>query len=187
MKSKILASVAILLMATGTQNSFCVGNFWADVEKVWGEEQTRIEHAFKSAYLVKSITENKNVLEVKLSLPGFKKDEISISITDGILKVDAKKKVSEEKNENEKDKKYIYRSKESTQASIRLDLKPYGIHTLDSKDVKNIKATHEDGILKLSIPKKDTDKGGITVEIQETEKEASKETVADVGVEAEEK
>lgn len=84
--------------------------------------------------------------EVDIDLPGFKKDEISAELNDGYLTVSASKGL--DKDEKAKDGKYIRRERYAG-AMSRSFYVGYGV-TRDE-----IKAKYEDGILKLSVPKKD--------------------------------
>lgn len=84
--------------------------------------------------------------EVDIDLPGFKKDEISAELNDGYLTVSASKGL--DKDEKAKDGKYIRRERYAG-AMSRSFYVGYGV-TQDE-----IKAKYEDGILKLSVPKKD--------------------------------
>lgn len=84
--------------------------------------------------------------EVDIDLPGFKKDEISAELKDGYLTVSASKGL--DKDEKAKDGKYIRRERYAG-AMSRSFYVGYGV-TQDE-----IKAKYEDGILRLSVPKKD--------------------------------
>lgn len=84
--------------------------------------------------------------EIDMDLPGFKKDEIQIQLKDGYLSISAAKGL----NKDEKDSEGNYIRRERYAGSMTRSF-------FVGKDVKDseIHAKFEDGILKLSIPKKD--------------------------------
>ena len=101
-----------------------------------------------AANLMKTdIKEFDDKYEVEIDLPGFKKDEVQVELRDGYLVVSAEKGL----DEDEKDKKsgkYLRRERYagSCQRSFYV-----------GEDVtqEDIKAKYEDGILRLSVPKKE--------------------------------
>ena len=87
--------------------------------------------------------------EVDIDLPGFKKDEIQAQLKDGYLTVSAAKGL----DKDEKDKKGNYISQERYAGAMSRSF-----YVGDDVSQEEIKAKYEDGILKLSIPKKSGDK-----------------------------
>ena len=85
--------------------------------------------------------------EVDIDLPGFKKDEISAKLDDGYLTISASKGL--DKDEKNKEGKYI-RKERYTGAMSR------SFYVGGAVTEEDIKAKYEDGILRLSIPKKET-------------------------------
>ena len=87
--------------------------------------------------------------EVDIDLPGFKKDEINLSLDNGYLTVSAAKGL--DKDEEDKKGKLIRRERYvgSMQRSF------YVGSGLTEEDIK---ARFEDGVLKLSVPKAETKK-----------------------------
>lgn len=84
--------------------------------------------------------------EVDIDLPGFKKDEISAKLEDGYLTISAAKGLDkEEKKENDR-----YIRKERYAGSMSRSF-----YVGDGITQEDIKAKYEDGILKLSVPKKE--------------------------------
>ena len=83
--------------------------------------------------------------ELDIDLPGFKKDEITAELKDGYLTVSAAK--GTDNDEKNKDGKYI-RKERYVGSMTRSFYVGEGLHQDD------IHAKYEDGILKLSIPKK---------------------------------
>ena len=92
------------------------------------------------------IRETDEGYELDIDLPGFKKDEIQAELKNGYLTVSGAKGL--DKDEQNKKGEYIRRERYSGSMSRSFYV---GEH-LNEEDIK---AKYEDGILKLSIPKKD--------------------------------
>ena len=84
--------------------------------------------------------------EVDIDLPGFKKDEISAKLDDGYLTISASKGL--DKDEKNKEGKYIRKERYAGAMSR-------SFYVGGDVTEEDIKAKYEDGILKLSIPKKE--------------------------------
>ena len=82
--------------------------------------------------------------EIDIDLPGFKKDEVDIQLQDGCLTISAAKGL--DKDEKDKQGRYIrqerYAGSVSRSFYVGEEVKP-----------ADVKASFEDGILKLSVPK----------------------------------
>lgn len=83
--------------------------------------------------------------EVLIDLPGFKKDNVNISLENGYLTVSASKSL--EKNDENK-KEYIRRERWAGNCSR-------SFYVGENITAEDIKAKMEDGILTLDIPKKE--------------------------------
>lgn len=93
-----------------------------------------------------NISESKTDFKVSLSAPGLKKDEFKVEVENGLLVISGEKKEeSKEETENFKRREFSYNS-----FSRSFEL-PENI--LDDK----INAKYEDGVLNISIPKKEQD------------------------------
>ena len=92
------------------------------------------------------VKETDTSYEVDIDLPGFKKDEITAQLEDGYLTVSASKGL--DKDEKDKEGRYI-RQERYVGAMSR----SFYVGSDVSQD--EIKARYEDGILKLTVPKKD--------------------------------
>lgn len=92
------------------------------------------------------VRETGNSYELDIDLPGFKKDEITIQLDNGYLSISASKGL--DKNEENKDGKYIRRERYAGSMNRTF----YVGSQLTQQDIQ---AKFEDGILKISVPKKD--------------------------------
>ncbi len=92
------------------------------------------------------VRETEGGYEVDIDLPGFKKDEINAQLENGYLTISASKGL--DKEEKNKEGKYIRRERYAGAMSR-------SFYVGDDMKQEDIKAKYEDGILKLSIPKKD--------------------------------
>ncbi len=92
------------------------------------------------------VKETETGYELDIDLPGFKKDEISAHLEDGYLTVSAAKGVDKDEKDNEG--RYIRRERYSGSMTR-------SFYVGNAVTEEDIKAKYEDGILSLSIPKKD--------------------------------
>ena len=84
--------------------------------------------------------------EVDIDLPGFKKDEINAQLDNGYLTISAAKGL----DKDEKDKKGKYVRKERYAGAMSRSF-----YVGEGITQEDIKAKYEDGILRLSVPKKE--------------------------------
>ena len=84
--------------------------------------------------------------ELDIDLPGFKKDEIKAELENGYLTISATKGA----NNDEQDKKGKYIRRERCAGTMQRSF-----YVGDDVTQEDIKAKFENGILRLSIPKKD--------------------------------
>lgn len=82
--------------------------------------------------------------EVAVDLPGFKKDEVKVDLKDGYLTISASKGL--DKNEEDKKGRYIRQERYAGQCSR-------SFYVGENVQPKDVHATFEDGILKLTLPK----------------------------------
>ncbi len=92
------------------------------------------------------VKETEGSYEVAIDLPGFKKEEIAADLKDGYLTISAEKGL--DKNEDDKDGNFIRRERYYGSCSR-------SFYVGSSVREEDIKAKFEDGLLRLSIPKKD--------------------------------
>ena len=92
------------------------------------------------------VLETDNIYELDIDLPGFKKDEIKVELDNGYLSISAAKGL--DKDEEKKDGKYIRRERYAGAMNRTF-------YVGDNLTQQDIQAKFEDGILKISVPKKD--------------------------------
>ena len=102
----------------------------------------------KHAYNVMKtdVKESDTGYEVDIDLPGFKKDEINAQLDNGYLTISAAKGL----DKDEKDKKGKYIRKERYAGAMSRSF-----YVGEGVTQEDIKAKYEDGILRLSVPKKE--------------------------------
>lgn len=113
-------------------------DFWGKRNPLYGKNAKNM--------MKTDIREHDNGYEIDIDLPGFKKDEISAQLEDGYLTISATKGLDKE----EEDKKGKYIRRERYAGAMQRSF--YVGNALTQEDIK---AKYENGILKLSIPKKD--------------------------------
>ena len=110
----------------------------------------------KEQHMKCDIYEKGGDYHIEMDIPGFKKDEISVEIKDGYLKITAEK--NSENNEQDEEKNYIRRER------------TYGKYErsfyLGDLDEDKINASFENGILKIVVPKKEEKDTKKIIEIQ---------------------
>ena len=85
--------------------------------------------------------------EVDIDLPGFKKDEINVELNNGYLSISAAKGLDKEEK---KEGKYIRKERYAGSMSR-------SFYVGDAIKQEDVKAKYEDGILRLSVPKKEAE------------------------------
>ena len=90
------------------------------------------------------IKENENAFEVSIALPGVKKDDIEIELKDEYLTITATSNMK--KDDEDKKSNYIRRERYYGSCSR-------SFYVGDAVTENDIKASYEDGILTLDIPK----------------------------------
>ena len=113
-------------------------DFWGRKNPLYGKNAKNM--------MKTDIREHDNGYELDVDLPGFKKDEIKVELEDGYLTISAAKGL--DKDQQDKKGKYIRRERYAG-AMQR------SFYVGDGVTQEDVKAKFEDGILRLSIPKKD--------------------------------
>ena len=93
------------------------------------------------------IFETKDGYEIEMDLPGFKKEEFSISLEDGNLTIQAAKGLDEDEKEK-KSGRYIRRERYAGSCAR-------SFYVGDDITEEDIKAEFKHGILKIFVPKKE--------------------------------
>ena len=124
---------------------------WMDFPK-WNDfgDIDRKLYGKHAAHVMKTdVHEHDDAYEVVIDLPGFKKDELEISLENGYLSVSASKGL----DKDEKSKKGKIIRQERYAGSMQRSF--YVGENITQEDIK---AKFEDGVLKLNIPKKEARK-----------------------------
>ena len=115
-------------------------------EKFFTEKKDPLYGKNVSRLMKTDVRETEKTYELDIDLPGFKKDEIQIELKDGYLTVSAEKGL----DKDEEDKKGKYIRKERYAGAMQRSF--YVGENLTQEDIK---AKYENGILRLSVPKKE--------------------------------
>ena len=123
-------------------------NFPFTDEAFWGKKNPLYgKHA--QNMMKTDIRETDGSYELDVDLPGFKKDEIKVQLKDGYLTLTAAKGL----DKDSQDKKGNYIRKERYAGTMSRSF--YVGEAVNEEDVH---AKYEDGILKISVPKKEPEK-----------------------------
>ncbi len=93
------------------------------------------------------IRENKDGLEIVTELPGFKAEDVDVTVENGVLSIRGERKLEEAK-----DDETYHRVERSYGVFERTFTLP------NSVDVEKINAKFKDGVMKLSLPKREESK-----------------------------
>jgi HSP20 family protein len=108
------------------------------------------------------VFEKDNRLVTKVDLPGMKKEDVKVEVTDGHLAISG-----ERKSESEEKKEHFYRSEREYGSFYRAVPLPEGVK------LEDVKATFSDGVLEVSVPLPAQPEAKVRkVEIQEAPKAA---------------
>ena len=112
-------------------------NFWGKKNPLYGKHAQNM--------MKTDVREKDDSYELDVDLPGFKKDEIKVQLKDGYLTLSAAKGL--DKDQQDKQGNYIRRERYAGTMSRSFFV---------GEDVaqEDIHAKYEDGILRLSVPKK---------------------------------
>ncbi len=123
---------------------------WMDFPEMEFPDIDRKLYGKHAANVMKTdVHEQDDRFDVDIDLPGFKKDEIKVSLNDGYLTVNASKGLDKEKKDH---KGKLIRQERYSGTMQR------SFYVGDSVTEEEIKAKFENGVLQLRIPKKETAK-----------------------------
>jgi HSP20 family protein len=125
-----------------------------ELDDLWLFPFFRYQNTAKVAPI--DISEDDKNYYIETDLPGFNKEQISIKVDKDILTISA----SSEK-ENEKESKKYHKKERVSRSCTR------SISIPENVDVSNISAKYENGVLTLSLPKKEPEKSNqIEIKVQ---------------------
>ena len=130
------------------------GLFGEDLfDELWGFPTHELANIDKRLYgkhahsmMATDVNETDTDYELEMNLPGFKKDQINVKLEDGYMTISAAKGHDQEK----KDKHGKIIRQERYAGSMQRSF-----YVGDGVKAEDVKAKFEDGVLKLSIPKKE--------------------------------
>ncbi len=123
-------------------------DFYDDFENEFFGRKNPLYGKHSKNMMKTDIRETDHSYELDIDLPGFKKEDIDVTLENGYLTISTSKGI--DKDEKDNDGKYIRRERYSGSMSRSFYVGEGITH-------EDIKAKYEDGILKLSMPK-DLDK-----------------------------
>ena len=123
---------------------------WMDFPKMEFPDIDRKLYGKHASNMMKTdVHEHDNAYEMDIDLPGFKKEEIDLSLDNGYLIVSAAKGIDKESKDNKGKLIRQERYSGSMQRSFYIG---------DNVTEEEIKAKFENGVLRLNIPKKEAKK-----------------------------
>ena len=120
--------------------------FFDDMDRELNRESRQVFGKRGANMMKTDVRETENSYELDIDLPGFKKDEINVQLDNGYLNISAAKGL--DKDEEKKNSKYIRRERYAGAMSR-------SFYVGDNLTQQDIQAKFEDGILKLTVPKKE--------------------------------
>ena len=128
------------MMLVPRRNSFDL------LDDIFDEPMFKMPH---SDMMKTDIKEHKHGYELIVDLPGYEKDNIKMSIEDGYLTINAK--TTHEVNEGNEESKFVRKERYFGECSRSF----YVGENIEDKDIK---ASYKNGVLNISIPKKEAKK-----------------------------
>ena len=110
----------------------------------------------KDHHMKCDIYEKDGKYHIEMDVPGYKKEDIKIEAEKDSLVITAEH--NEEKNEDNENKKYIHRERRYGKYQ-----RSFYLQDLDSD---NIEASFNDGVLKITIPKKEEEQNKKLIDIK---------------------
>lgn len=123
---------------------------WPAYDKQMKDAQKKIYGRRADNIMKTDVRDHDDHYEIDVDLPGFKKDELSLELTDGYLTIKASKGLDKDEKEK-KSGKYIRRER-------YLGSMTRSFYVGDTVTQEDVKAEYKNGVLKLSVPKPDPNK-----------------------------
>ena len=119
--------------------------FESPIEKTFFGERNPLYGKHAKNLMKTDVRETDSSYELAIDLPGFKKEDIQAQLKNGYLTISASKGL--DKDETDKEGRYIRKERYTGQCCRTF-------YVGDGISQEEIRAKFEDGILKLSVPKK---------------------------------
>ena len=126
---------------------------WDDFFSGWLDMNGKKNKPFLTVPAV-NISEEKNAFKIAMAVPGMKKEDFRIDVSEGLLTVSSQQ---ESKHEEEKDN---YRKQEYNYSSFTRSFE-----IPESVIASKIEAKYTDGVLEIALPKKEETKTSPTVNV----------------------
>ena len=134
------------LLSTNLFNDF-FDDDWFDGRAVPAPERKHVPDRMPAWHMSTDIKETDEGYELEMNLPGYSKDEVSAKLENGYMTIEAIKNESNDETD-EKTGKYIRRERYTGSCKR-------SFYVGEDITEQDIKASFKDGILCISIPKKD--------------------------------
>lgn len=123
---------------------------WPAYDKQMKNAQKKLYGRHADNMMKTDVRDHDDHYEIDVDLPGFKKEELSLELTDGYLTIKAAKGLDKDEKEK-KSGKYIRRER-------YVGSMTRSFYVGDTLTQEDIKAEYKDGVLKVNVPKPDPDK-----------------------------
>ena len=123
---------------------------WPAYDKQMKDAQKKLYGRRAGNMMKTDVRDHDDHYEIDVDLPGFKKEELSLELTDGYLTIKAAKGLNKDEKEN-KTGKYIRRER-------YMGSMTRSFYVGDTVTQEDVKAEYKNGVLKLSVPKPDPSK-----------------------------
>ena len=123
---------------------------WPAYDKQMKDAQKKLYGRRAGNMMKTDVRDHDDHYEIDVDLPGFKKEELSLELTDGYLTIKAAKGLDKDDKEK-KTGKYIRRER-------YMGSMTRSFYVGDTITQEEIKAEYKNGVLKLTVPKPDPNK-----------------------------
>ena len=123
---------------------------WPAYDKQMKDAQKKLYGRRGENLMKTDVRDHDDHYEIDVDLPGFKKEELSLELTDGYLTIKAAKGLDKDEKEK-KTGKYIRRER-------YMGSMTRSFYVGDTITQEDIKAEYKNGVLKLTVPKPDPSK-----------------------------